>query len=61
MLGHKISKNGIEVDVVKIKTIERLPPPSSIMAVRSFLGYARFNTRFIKIYSKNYNSPYYIA
>ncbi|XP_062119051.1 uncharacterized protein LOC133832763 [Humulus lupulus] len=40
VLGHKISKKGIEVDRAKISTIENLPPPISIKGVRSFLGHA---------------------
>ena len=38
VLGHRISKRGIEVDKVKIETIEKLPPPSSVKGIRSFLG-----------------------
>ncbi|PIN10584.1 DNA-directed DNA polymerase [Handroanthus impetiginosus] len=30
VLGHKIFNRGIEVDKVKLKTIEKLPPPTSI-------------------------------
>ncbi|KAI5649802.1 hypothetical protein M9H77_35807 [Catharanthus roseus] len=37
VLGHKISKEGIEVDRTKVETIERLRPPSSVKALRSFL------------------------
>ena len=38
VLGHRISKRGIEVDKFKIETIEKLPPPSSVKGIRSFLG-----------------------
>ncbi|XP_019257981.1 PREDICTED: uncharacterized protein LOC109236237, partial [Nicotiana attenuata] len=48
VLGHKISKNGIEVDKSKIEVISRLPPPTSVKGVRSFLGHAGFYRRFIK-------------
>ncbi|XP_060961611.1 uncharacterized protein LOC133031876 [Cannabis sativa] len=42
VLGHKISKAGIEVDKAKVSTIENLPPPVSVNGVRSFLGHAGF-------------------
>ena len=48
LLGHKFSKKGIEMDKTKIEVIERLPLYSSIYAIRSFLGYARFYRRIIK-------------
>ena len=52
VLGHKISNEGIEVDKAKVEVIEKLPPPTSVRAVRSFLGHARFYRRFIKKISK---------
>ena len=42
VLGHLISNRGIEVDKAKVEVIERLPPPSNVKGVRSFLGHARF-------------------
>ncbi|KAD7116881.1 hypothetical protein E3N88_04149 [Mikania micrantha] len=38
VLGHNISRDGIQVDKAKIETISKLPPPTSVKAVRSFLG-----------------------
>ncbi|GJV49184.1 reverse transcriptase domain-containing protein [Tanacetum coccineum] len=37
MLGHKISKSGIEVDRAKVDVIAKLPHPTTIKGVRSFL------------------------
>ncbi|KAD3067349.1 hypothetical protein E3N88_35229 [Mikania micrantha] len=54
--GHKISRAGIEVDQAKIETISKLPPPSSVRSIRSFLGHAGFCRRFIKDFSK-FNRP----
>ena len=52
VLGHKISHQGIEVDKAKVDAIDKLPPPSSVKAIRSFLGHAGFYQRFIKDFSK---------
>ncbi|GJS46793.1 reverse transcriptase domain-containing protein [Tanacetum coccineum] len=40
VLGHKISKSGIEVDRAKIDVIAKLPHPTTVKGVRSFLGHA---------------------
>ena len=42
VLGHLVSKNGLEVDKAKISVIEQLPPPINVKGVRSFLGHAGF-------------------
>ncbi|KAK9003791.1 hypothetical protein V6N11_018688 [Hibiscus sabdariffa] len=52
VLGHKISARGIEVDRAKIDVISKLPPPTNIKGIRSFLGHAGFYQRFIENFSK---------
>ncbi|GJX99732.1 reverse transcriptase domain-containing protein [Tanacetum coccineum] len=48
VLGHKVSGSGIEVDKAKIEAISKLPYPTNVKAIRSFLGHADAKPRLIR-------------
>ena len=52
MLGHFISKKGIEVDKEKIEMISKFPSPTNVKIMRQFLGHAGFYRRFIMAFWK---------
>nr|GEU31429.1 reverse transcriptase domain-containing protein [Tanacetum cinerariifolium] len=52
VLGHRISKDGIKVDKSKVYVIAKLPHPTTVKGIRSFLGHVDFYRRFIKYFSK---------
>ena len=52
VLGHQVSKHGLEVDKAKVKVIKHLPPPNDLKKLRGFLGHAGFYRRFIKDFTR---------
>nr|GEY69573.1 reverse transcriptase domain-containing protein [Tanacetum cinerariifolium] len=52
VLSLKISKNGIDVDKAKVDVIVKLPHPTTVKGICSFLRYSGFYRRFIQYFSK---------
>nr|GEX70472.1 reverse transcriptase domain-containing protein [Tanacetum cinerariifolium] len=52
VLGHKISKEGIAVNKAKVDVITKLPHPTTVKGIRSFLDHVSFYQRFIKDFLK---------
>lgn len=52
LLGHVISKEGIEMDPEKVQAIVTLPPPTNVRGVRRILGKTRYYQRFVDMFSE---------
>ncbi|GJU82203.1 hypothetical protein Tco_1284568 [Tanacetum coccineum] len=55
ILGHKISIKGIEVDKAKVDVIAKLPHPTTVKGVRSFLDHA--GQEAVEILTACYSGP----
>ena len=51
-LGHVVTKEGISVDLEKIRAIKDWPVPKDVTDVRSFVGITGYYRRFIEGFSK---------
>ena len=52
VIGHRVSRKGMEVDKAKIKVVYKLPPPTLVKGIKSFLGHAGFYRMLIKDFFK---------
>ncbi|CAA7409872.1 unnamed protein product [Spirodela intermedia] len=52
VLGHIVSKRGLEVDRAKIDIISKMKLPNLVKQIRSFLGHAGYYRKFIQDFSK---------
>ena len=52
VLGHLVSRKGLEVDKAKVEVIQDLALPKSIRELRSFQGHVGFYRRFIQDFAK---------
>nr|GEU80874.1 reverse transcriptase domain-containing protein [Tanacetum cinerariifolium] len=58
VLGHKISKKVIEVDKAKIDVISKLPHPTTVKGIRSFLRHAEKLTEAPILIAPNWDQPF---
>ncbi|KAK3510964.1 hypothetical protein QTP70_027799, partial [Hemibagrus guttatus] len=50
-LGYLISHQGVEMDMVKVRTVTEWHAPSTVQELQRFLGFANFYRQFIQNYS----------
>nr|GEX70988.1 reverse transcriptase domain-containing protein [Tanacetum cinerariifolium] len=58
VLGHKILKKGIKVDKAKIKVISKLPHPTTVKGIRSFLRHAEKLTEAPILITPDWDQPF---
>nr|GEV49723.1 reverse transcriptase domain-containing protein [Tanacetum cinerariifolium] len=61
VIGHKISKQRIKVDKVKVDVITKLPYPTTVKGIRSFLGHVGFYRSLSNTQKKLTEAPILIA
>nr|GEY52637.1 reverse transcriptase domain-containing protein [Tanacetum cinerariifolium] len=61
VLGHKISKEWTEVDKTKVDVITKLPHPTNVKGIRSFLGHAGFYRSLSNTQKKVTEAPILIS
>ena len=52
LLGHVVCRDGVLVDPAKVAIILDLPPPTSVMQLRSTLGHTKYYQKFIRGYAE---------
>ncbi|KAK3507847.1 hypothetical protein QTP70_001407 [Hemibagrus guttatus] len=50
-LGYVISRQGVKMDVVKVRAVTEWPAPATVQELQHFLGFTNFYRRFIRNYS----------
>ena len=51
-LGYIVGVNGIKIDPDKTESVRNWPTPRNVKDVQSFLGFANYNRKFVKNYSR---------